>query len=184
MARSEIILGTPPQGTGGDTPRAAFTKINAMTQELYQGLPTAAEPLPVNKGGTGGKNAADARTNLGLGTAATADVGTASGNVMPVGAGGWLGTTAPAAASINDYQTGFKLINPNTVGATDLGYQYGAMLTLSVDASDYRICQLFFGQLPGDDIQFRTGKAGTAKVLKIYHSGNTTRAGDGTLKAI
>jgi len=35
MARQEIILGTPPQGIGGDTPRAANMKINAMTTELY-----------------------------------------------------------------------------------------------------------------------------------------------------
>lgn len=36
MARSEIILGTPPQGLGGDPPRVASMKINAMTDELYR----------------------------------------------------------------------------------------------------------------------------------------------------
>lgn len=35
MARQEIILGTPPQGLGGDPPRTASMKINAMTAELY-----------------------------------------------------------------------------------------------------------------------------------------------------
>lgn len=35
MARQEIILGTAPTGLGGDPPRTASTKINAMTQELY-----------------------------------------------------------------------------------------------------------------------------------------------------
>lgn len=35
MARQEIILGTPPAGLGGDTPRAASMKINAMTAEIY-----------------------------------------------------------------------------------------------------------------------------------------------------
>lgn len=35
MARQEIILGTAPNGLGGDPPRTASTKINAMTQELY-----------------------------------------------------------------------------------------------------------------------------------------------------
>ncbi|UNM22140.1 pyocin knob domain-containing protein [Pseudomonas sp. ArH3a] len=38
MARQEIILGMPPQGLGGDPPRTASMKINAMTRELYQGL--------------------------------------------------------------------------------------------------------------------------------------------------
>lgn len=35
MARQEIILGTAPTGLGGDPPRTASTKINAMTSELY-----------------------------------------------------------------------------------------------------------------------------------------------------
>ncbi|AMW64550.1 tail fiber protein (endogenous virus) [Pseudomonas phage phiAH14a] len=35
MARQEIILGTPPLGLGGDPPRTASMKINAMTTELY-----------------------------------------------------------------------------------------------------------------------------------------------------
>jgi len=36
MARQEIILGTPPTGLGGDPPRVASIKINAMTLELYE----------------------------------------------------------------------------------------------------------------------------------------------------
>ncbi|MDD1150416.1 hypothetical protein M5G25_19230 [Pseudomonas sp. TNT2022 ID357] len=35
MARKEIKLGRPPQGAEGDTAREAFTKVNAMTHELY-----------------------------------------------------------------------------------------------------------------------------------------------------
>lgn len=38
MARSEILLGTAPSGVGGDTPRSANVKINAMTAEIYQTL--------------------------------------------------------------------------------------------------------------------------------------------------
>ncbi|MEP8701417.1 hypothetical protein ABKV89_21805, partial (plasmid) [Enterobacter hormaechei] len=44
--------------------------------------------IPIGQGGTGATNAADARTNLGLGSSATKDVGTDSGNVMQVGAFG------------------------------------------------------------------------------------------------
>ncbi|MDS0116467.1 hypothetical protein QYE88_42425, partial [Enterobacter hormaechei subsp. steigerwaltii] len=44
----------------------------------------------VSDGGTGATNAADARSNLGLGSSATKDVGTAAGNVMQVGAFGLL----------------------------------------------------------------------------------------------
>jgi hypothetical protein len=35
MARQNIELGTPPSGVGGDTPRSANTKINAMMREIY-----------------------------------------------------------------------------------------------------------------------------------------------------
>ena len=70
MARQEINLGTSPTGFGGDPPRTASQKINFMTQELYEGLPTTAAPLPIAKGGTGGKTPEAARTGLGLGSAA------------------------------------------------------------------------------------------------------------------
>ena len=36
MARQNINLGTAPDGAGGDDNRGAFTKVNAMTKELYQ----------------------------------------------------------------------------------------------------------------------------------------------------
>ncbi len=35
MSRQELLLGTAPSGIGGDTPRSANIKINAMTLELY-----------------------------------------------------------------------------------------------------------------------------------------------------
>ena len=47
-------------------------------------LPT----VPISKGGTGATSQSAAHTNLGLGTAATRNVGTGSGNVMEVGAFG------------------------------------------------------------------------------------------------
>lgn len=48
---------------------------------------TSTFPVPIAQGGTGATTAAQARTNLGLGTAATYNVGTA-GNVVPVLANG------------------------------------------------------------------------------------------------
>ncbi|MEG2391265.1 MAG: hypothetical protein RSB64_10270, partial [Pseudomonas sp.] len=128
MARQEINIGVAPTGAGGDTTRSGAVKINAMTAELYS-------------------------RNAQLKSASNLDAGVNPGNVMLVGAGGWLGTTSENATTINDYKTGFKLIQPSTAGASDLGYQYGGMLTLSCDASDYRIGQLFFGQVPGDDLK-------------------------------
>ncbi|HHF7981261.1 TPA: hypothetical protein ACPT53_005239, partial [Escherichia coli] len=52
--------------------------IPALGKLLQKGSNGA---LPVNQGGTGATNAADARTNLGLGNSATRNVGTAAGTV-------------------------------------------------------------------------------------------------------
>lgn len=45
MARELIQLGTSPTGSDGDTARAAFTKVNAMTGELYAASDLAAAKL-------------------------------------------------------------------------------------------------------------------------------------------
>ena len=46
--------------------------------------------IPIEKGGTAADNATDARTNLGLGTAATRDVGNTAGQVVVIGAFGTI----------------------------------------------------------------------------------------------
>lgn len=96
MAKQTINQGTAPTGAGGDTFRSGSAKLQANDDELYsqlgattQGVLPAA--LPINKGGTGATTAAAARTNLGLGTAATSNIGTSAGNVMQVGAFGFGG---------------------------------------------------------------------------------------------
>ncbi|WP_265168263.1 hypothetical protein [Pseudomonas solani] len=38
MARQEILLGDAPTGEGGDNAREAFTRVNQMTAELYEGM--------------------------------------------------------------------------------------------------------------------------------------------------
>lgn len=73
MAKQLITIGTPGAG-GGDPAHAAFKKINDNATELYN----AAIP------DTEGKKT-QARANLGLGTAATRNVGTSNGHVLEVG---------------------------------------------------------------------------------------------------
>ena len=70
MARQEIDLGTRPTGVGGDTPRSAMVKINAMTAELYDGRITNTTLLNAGlandsqqKGSTGNANNQPAGTN-------------------------------------------------------------------------------------------------------------------------
>ena len=87
MARLEINTGIAPTGLGGDTPRSASIKINTMTQEIFDNLPTADAPLPIAKGGTGAKTVAQARTMLGV-VPVTSNVDTTTGSVLTAGYAG------------------------------------------------------------------------------------------------
>lgn len=49
MARQEILLGSTPDGEGGDNARTAFGRVNEMTAELYQRVGAAEE----SQGATG-----------------------------------------------------------------------------------------------------------------------------------
>jgi len=94
MAKQTINQGTAPTGVGGDTFRTGSAKLQANDDELYAAfgasggvLPVA---LPIVKGGTGATTAANARNNLGLGTAATGTLTTSYqdstvGRVLKVG---------------------------------------------------------------------------------------------------
>lgn len=182
MARQEIILGVAPTGLGGDPPRTASTKINAMTQELY-------DTTPVSRGGTGGTTPAAARAGLGLGTAATATIGTTTGNVLAVGTAGISSNIAPAADGYdspgNPQGGGFYSIG---AGPSSSAVTYAAMIR--VPYTPQYEAQIFFPMGTAiNKILFRVslgsgGGTSFGLAQEIYHTGNTTRAADGTLKAI
>ena len=88
MAKQTVNLGTAPTGVNGDTNRSAATKFQANDNEIYNFLGNGSvlpSALAVNKGGTGATTASDARTNLGLGTAATKNIGEATGDALGFG---------------------------------------------------------------------------------------------------
>ncbi|WP_058419819.1 MULTISPECIES: pyocin knob domain-containing protein [Pseudomonas] len=161
MARQDINLGTAPTGVGGDTTRSTGVKINAMMTELY------------------------ARQAL-LGTASNAalTVGTNDttvGRAVKVGDYG-LGTiTVYTGAGLNDL-TAFGYYYINGGFGTPAGYANGWLFTLPINTNyviqDYRT--------EADGASFTRAKiAGTWQPWRMaYNTSNTSRASDGTLKAI
>ncbi|MEC5376736.1 phage tail fiber protein, partial [Pseudocitrobacter sp. MW920760] len=145
-----------------------------------KGLTTA---LSIAQGGTGAKTAADARTNLSLGSSSTADTqtsstDTSSGRVLKVGAFGLGANTITPPA---DTYTGFfsQGIGGNTNPDSVYGY---AHLVMSVSGTyRTRMAQTYFGT-PRLWLQNIDGST-YSTWAQVYTTANTTKASDGTLKA-
>lgn len=158
MPRQEINLGTAPTGAGGDTTRSTGVKINAMTAELY------------------------ARNAL-LGTASNRNVGLAEGNVMEL-------TSAPVVSGnsafaldgsrfishIDGTTTGTAPGSPNAVGIRSR-FADNSLWAIDIVAGVYQTAAgLYWRQVNASGVSLGW--------RKIYDEANTTRAQDGTLKAI
>ncbi len=153
--------------------------IPALGKLLQKGSNGA---LPVNQGGTGATNAADARKNLGLGSSATRNAYSSSGDILSVGDLG-LGVVAPAEQ--NRYENarlnGFYNIasgSGNGLPTNDAGY--GVWMNRS---SNYGTFECWLSGPVGRKM-FSQVIGGTAgKWYEFYHTANTTKASDGTIKA-
>lgn len=128
---------------------------------------------------------AGARAALGMGSAATRNVGLASGNVMEVGAGGLLGVAPSVGAGsyMSGVQTcGFSLSSGNTDAPA--AAPYAAFITIKYPEG-FRTAQLAIDILSGQMYTRIVDAAGNVVPWrKSYDDSNTTRAADGTLKAI
>ncbi|WNS34755.1 phage tail protein [Enterobacter asburiae] len=137
------------------------------------GLTTA---LSVAQGGTGSTTASGARQNLGLGTAATKDTGTASGQVLLAGAAFGLGSNL--ASYSYSQPTGFYTGQQD---APTPGYGGGC---IRMSSGNYQV--ELYSPLAGPvrffarNINTSTGGSAWAE---YYSTANTTKASDGTLKA-
>ncbi|MCE2006744.1 phage tail protein [Enterobacter bugandensis] len=157
---------------------------NSDITEL-KGLTTA---LSVAQGGTGAKTEADARTNLGLGSAATKNTGEGDNNVLAPGSFGVGSKNLPVIGDIWDKSQGTRFCNvsPATSGGPGT---YGSGIRFSdrnIGSGGTPAAQQSFAALilSGKVIQFMGMADGVdTGWMKIYHTGNTTRTSDGTLKA-
>ncbi|CZY24044.1 phage tail fiber protein [Enterobacter hormaechei] len=141
--------------------------------------------VPVNQGGTGATNAADARSNLGLGSAATYNANnptTAASNLLMVeGTGGLWGYVSPQGANDGRYneRTGFYA----APGGAGVNYfdAYAPVLVMSRYQNVLGMLQI----APTTGRAAVRGRNGDnfSSWNELYTTGNTTKSSDGTLKA-
>ncbi|CZY09306.1 phage tail fiber protein [Enterobacter hormaechei] len=162
--------------------RVTIPAIGKLVQKASNGA------VGVSDGGTGATNAADARTNLGLGTSATKNTGEWDDDVLAPGSFGVGSKNLPVISDIWDKSQGTRFcnVNPATSGGPGM---YGSGIRLSdrnIGSGSTPAAQQSFAALilSGKIIQFMSMADGNdSGWMQIYHTGNTTRASDGTLKA-
>lgn len=150
---------------------SAKAGVNSDITKL-SGLTTA---ITVAQGGTGASTPQAARSALGLGSASTLAAGSGAGNVMLVGDAG-----SPLASTINTYGNSFQIWSSATAGAPEPS-GIGTVINAGFYEQPYgsQIFMSFSGRM-----YLRSGSYATAAMREVYTTGNTTRAADGTLKAI
>ena len=152
------------------------------------GLTTA---LSISQGGTGSTTASGARTNLGLGSSSTYDVGISSGQVMQVGSFG-LGQNADISTGVTQLHVGNPSSNvtrfsyvPSSVGIGFLPSQWRAGFEIkSTGATGFQLWASSYGTTPRAAIRIADSSGnGYTDFAEFYTTVNTTKASDGTLKA-
>lgn len=134
--------------------------------------------IPISQGGTGATTAEDSRTNLGLGSSATRDAYSSTGQMLSRGDFG-LGGPGNSNAGWDIAVDGRFLSSPYD-GPSATAVFMGINCAHSSDSS-------YCFQLGGRGNQGMWWRARESASflpwLRVYDTGNTTRASDGTLKA-
>ena len=152
--------------------RVTIPAIGKLVQKGSNGA------VGVSDGGTGATNAADERTNLGLGSSATRDAYSSTGQMLSRGDFG-LGGPGNSSAGWDIAVDGRFLSSPYD-GPSATAVFMGINCAHSSDSS-------YCFQLGGRGNQGMWWRARESASflpwLRVYDTGNTTRASDGTLKA-
>lgn len=178
MPRQEINLGTAPTGAGGDTTRSTGVKVNAMTQEIYTVLGAPSGPI----------TPATARAGLELGSSALAAVGFEYGNVAPAySTGRTQGSVIQSWFNNSEHGVDPNLYQPGSpnMPSGGTGYWYKQIFRHANSTNRLTIAWPYGITGNSGTVKFQSIYDGAVTPwIELYHTGNTTRAADGTLKAI
>lgn len=162
---------------------------NSFTTALNGKADKVSGAVPVNQGGTGATTAEGSRTNLGLGSSATKDVGTSTGNIMEVGAFGFggKGMSIPSSVSTVAALWGQLLGNGSRVfrhdSAINSQASYSPSLYFAAGDTHAIISVAYSTGVVGVLARNTSGNSGNSTFNMLYGTANTTKASDGTLKA-
>ncbi len=169
----------------------AFNNLNNQFGQKLAALGTTGnyDTLPISKGGTGATTQVGARAALELGTAAVATLvvtpsDSASGRVLTVGYGG-VGAKDNAVfegtfLGPEYFRTGGTVTGQFNI----LGSAYTGTLTTYAGSASSVCTQVFFDWSNGQQYNRVMTNSNWLPWRKVYTDANTTRAADGTLKAI
>ena len=140
---------------------------------------TSAKTIPISNGGTGGTTAAAARTNLGLGTAAVAGLGTANG-AASLGSDGkvpssQLPTIPTVPSATNSATTGISIAahSTGTVTGVQSSTTTASKVTVGSHSTDYGVKSAGSGSFTSGAFSGGSGSFGatvTNHVLSFSHT--------------
>ncbi|WP_336666989.1 phage tail protein [Enterobacter mori] len=152
---------------------------NSFTTALSGKADKVSGAVPVNQGGTGATTAESARSNLGLGSSATRNAYSSTGDMISVGDFGLGSTSAPGLNDANlGRQTAFS--GAGGAGAVNFFDAYSPLLSMVRTTSIAVQMQI---TAAGKSAVRGCNAGNWTPWYELYSTQNTTKSSDGTLKA-